>query len=116
MEFLHFGIPTKDAKKWAGEIADLKVHFSDPASDAFGIEWLKFDAGSPMHEKIQTQSHVAFMVDNLEAAIRGKTILCSPFSPAPGFRFAFIEHEGAVIELCESKPAKTCGCSCGCGG
>ena len=101
MQYLHFGAPTTQEKKWFGHIAELGVHVTDPAADPFGIEWLKFDADSPMDKAIQTQPHVAFQVDDLDAAVAGKKILLAPMSPMSGMRIAFIDHEGVVIELCQ---------------
>ncbi|MDR2756735.1 MAG: hypothetical protein LBC20_13615 [Planctomycetaceae bacterium] len=103
MQYLHFGVPTTQEKNWSGYIADLGVHVTDPSADIFGIEWLKFDADSPMHESIKTKSHTAFAVDDLDAALAGKTIILPPYSPAPGFRIAFIDYDGAIIELSETK-------------
>ncbi|MCL2005751.1 MAG: hypothetical protein FWG73_06255 [Planctomycetaceae bacterium] len=102
MQFLHYGVPTTREKTWAGYVAELGVHITDPSADPFGIEWLKCDANSPMHEAIRTKPHVAFRVDDLDAAVAGKNILLAPMSPMPGMRIAFIEHEGAVIELCQT--------------
>ena len=99
MKFLHTGVPTTQEKNWSGHIAELGVHVTDPAADPYGIEWLKFDPDSCMHKAIQTKIHAAFQVDNLDAAVAGKTILLAPMSPMPGLRIAFIEHEGVVIEL-----------------
>ncbi|MGL4593353.1 MAG: VOC family protein [Thermoguttaceae bacterium] len=113
MQYLHFGVPTTENKNWAGHLPDMKVHYSDPSLDAFGIEWLKFDEGSPMHELIRTKPHVAFAVDDLDAALKGKNVIAPPYSPMPGFRFAFIEHDGLPIELTETKPVKSCCCGCG---
>jgi hypothetical protein len=106
MHYLHFGVPTTQEKNWSGYLADLGVHVTDPGADLFGIEWLKFDADSPMHESIQTKPHTAFAVDDLDAVLSGKKILLPPYSPAPGFRLAFIDYEGAVIELSETKETK----------
>ncbi|MDR2171611.1 MAG: hypothetical protein LBP59_15825 [Planctomycetaceae bacterium] len=103
MKYLHFGVPTTQDREWAGYISDLGVHVTDPAADPYGIEWLKFDADSPMHELIKTQSHAAFEVDDLDAALVGKTVLLQPFSPMPGLRIAFIDNNGAIIEISESK-------------
>jgi hypothetical protein len=99
MEYKHFGVPTTQERNWAGYIAELGVHVTDPSADPYGIEWLKFDAGSPMHKKIQTVPHAAFQVDDIDAAVAGKTILLAPMSPMPGLRIAFIDSDGAVIEL-----------------
>ena len=101
MQYLHYGVPTTQEKTWAGHVAELGVHTTDPTADPYGIEWLKFDADSPMHEAIRTKTHAAFQVDDLDAAVAGKTILLAPMSPMPGLRIAFIEHDGAVIELCQ---------------
>ena len=101
MKYLHFGVPTTQEKNWAGYVADLGVHVTDPTADPFGIEWLKFDANSPMDKSVQTLPHAAFQVDDLDAAVAGKKILCAPMSPMPGMRIAFIDHDGAVIELCQ---------------
>jgi len=99
MQFQHFGVPTTQERNWAGYVAELGVHFTDPNADPYKIEWLKFDADSPSHKAVQTQPHAAFQVDDLDAALEGKKILLAPMSPMPGLRIAFIDHEGAVIEL-----------------
>jgi hypothetical protein len=101
MQYLHFGVPTAQEKNWAGHIAELGVSVTDPSTDPFGIEWLKFDVNSPMHKAIQTNSHAAFQVDDLDAAVKGKKILLAPMSPMPCLRIAFIDNDGAVIELCQ---------------
>jgi len=101
MKYLHFGVPTTQEKTWAGYVAELGVHVTDPTADPFGIEWLKFDPNSPMDKAVQTKPHAAFQVDDLEAAVKGKKILLAPMVPMPGLRIAFIEHDGAVIELCQ---------------
>jgi len=101
MKYLHFGVPTTGKKNWVAHIAELGVHVTEPTADPFGIEWLQFDSDSPMHEAIRTKPHVAFQVEDLASAVSGKTVLLAPMSPMSGLTIAFIEHEGAVIELCQ---------------
>lgn len=113
MNYHHLGVPVKEERAWAGYIADGKVHYSDPEQDPFRIEWLKFDADSPMPAELQNQYHIAFMVDDLEAALVGKEIFLGPFSPTEGVRCAFFRHQGVLVEFMCDKPAKTCGCGCG---
>ncbi|MDR1484840.1 MAG: hypothetical protein LBT09_08465 [Planctomycetaceae bacterium] len=103
MKYLHFGVPTTNEKEWVAYIDELGVRVTEPASDPFGIEWLRFDVDSPMHELIKTRPHVAFIVDDLDAALLGKTVLLPPFNTGPGSRIAFIDNDGAIIELAESK-------------
>lgn len=103
MQFLHFGVPTSQVKPNTHFIEALGVHVTSPADDPFQIEWLRFEPNSPMHESIKTKSHAAYKVDDLDEVLKGKTIICDVFSPAPGKRLAFIDFDGAVIELFEEK-------------
>ena len=99
MKYDHIGIPTTTDKKWSAYLEGAKVHITDANSDPYKIEWLKFEPGSPMPEVIQNVAHVAFQVDDIGAAIHGKTVIVEPFSPMEGVRCAFIEHDGTSIEL-----------------
>lgn len=54
---------------------------------------------SPLPELVKTVAHVAFVVDDLQAATDGKDILIEPNSPAKGFKVAFIVDNGAPIEF-----------------
>ena len=101
MKYIHIGIPTTEEKKWAGYLEDGKVHFSNPDDTPFKIEWLKFEPGSPMPEILQKTTHIAFQVDDLDAAMAGHEVIVPPFSPSPGTRCAFIVHEGLAIEFME---------------
>jgi hypothetical protein len=103
MLFLHYGVPVSAKKPAMNFIEALGVSVTDPAADPHTIEWLYFEPNSPMHKSIQTKNHVAYQVDDLDAALKGYNVVCQPFSPAPGTRLAFIEDNGAVIELMESK-------------
>ena len=49
-----------------------------------------------MPEMMRTRPHLAFKVDNIEAALAGHEILVETFSPGEGVRVAFINHDGAV--------------------
>ncbi len=60
---------------------------------------LKFDRNCPLPELVKTVPHVAFVVDDLAAAIAGKEILIKPNSPAEGVTVAFIVDNGAPIEF-----------------
>lgn len=103
MQFLHFGVPTTEKKPNTVFIEGLGVHVTDPSADPFQIEWLRFEPNSPMHEAVKTKSHVAYKVDDLDAVLKDKKIICDVFSPAPGKRLAFIDFNGAVIELFEER-------------
>ena len=42
--------------------------------------------------------HVAYRVDDLDAAIAGEEVILEPFEPSPNFTVASILKDGAVIE------------------
>jgi len=62
---------------------------------------MRFEAGCPLPWLVQTVPHVAFEVDNLEAAIAGKKVIIEPNSPSEGIRVAFIEENGVPVEFLE---------------
>ena len=101
--FSHIGIPTTEEKNWDGFYEPEKIHYTDFTKDEYGIEWVKFDADTPMPEMMRTIPHVAFLVDNIEEAIEGKEILVPTFSPGQGVRVVFIVHNGAPVEFMEVK-------------
>lgn len=112
MKFDHIGIPTTEEKNWANFVEGGKVHVSDPTADPYGVEWLKFESGSPMPELIQTRTHIAFEVENLDAALKNAKVIVEPFDAMEGVRCAFIDHEGLPVELIQ-KAKKSCCCGCG---
>ncbi|MCG9793743.1 hypothetical protein [Flavobacterium algicola] len=101
--FSHIGIPTTEEKNWDGFYEPGKIHFTDFSKDEYGVEWVKFDADSPMPEMMRTIPHVAYLVDNMEEALEGKEILVPTFSPGEGVRVAFIVHNGSPVEFMEVK-------------
>ena len=101
--FSHIGIPTAEEKKWDGFYAPGKIHHTDFTKDEFGIEWIKCDADSPMPKMFRELPHVAYLVENIEEALKDKIILVETFTPGAGVRVAFIIHNGAPVEFMEIK-------------
>ncbi len=101
MEFKyhHIGIPTVQPIKGEVYLPDYKLfHFGYDDSE-FGIEWMRYEKGCPLPEIVKTVPHVAFQVDDILKAIHGRKIIIEPNSPSPGVTVAFIEENGAPIEL-----------------
>lgn len=48
---------------------------------------------------VKTIPHVAFVVDDLNKELEGKKVIIEPNSPSEGLLVAFIEVNGAPIEL-----------------
>ncbi|MFV2054863.1 MAG: VOC family protein [Thiohalomonadales bacterium] len=101
MKFNHIGIPTKD--KFEGEIdlPHLRMTVSDHENNPYGIQWQRYWDDAPYPELVKTVPHVAFVVKNLLREIEGKKVIIQPTSPSEGLVVAFIEVNGAPIELME---------------
>jgi hypothetical protein len=63
------------------------------------VEWLRFEPDAPAPDLVKTVPHVAFVVDDLPAAIENKQVIIAPNSPSPGVTVAFIVDNGAPIEF-----------------
>ncbi len=95
----HLGIPTDQEMKWDAYLENLKVHIQEYENDPFGIEWMKFEKGSPLPEIIQKRPHVAFVVKDLEKAIKGFELLVPVSEPRPGMKTCFVVHKGIGVEF-----------------
>lgn len=95
----HTGIPTTERKKGERYLPKFGLHVSGFPDSPYGIEWMRFEAGSPIPALIQAVPHVAFEVDDLEQALAGKELLTPPNSPSDGVRVAMIVDDGCPIEL-----------------
>lgn len=81
------------------------MYVSGYDTSPYGIEWMRFEDDAPLPELVKTVPHVAFEVDDLEAAIAGKDILIAPNSPSPGVIVAFIVDDGAPVEFLQIDPS-----------
>jgi hypothetical protein len=101
MKFSHLGIPTN--ARFEGEISlpHLKMTVSDHENYPYGIQWMRFWEGAPYQELVKTVPHVAFEVENLAKELEGKQVIIEPNSPSDGLTVAFIEVNGAPVELME---------------
>ena len=99
MKFHHLGIPTKNKLKDEEHLKDLKIYVSGFGRSPYGVEWNRFEEDAPYPDLVKTVPHVAFEVDDLEAALKGKNVIIEPNSPSPGVVVAFIEDNGAPIEF-----------------
>lgn len=105
----HVGIPTTTRHPTEEYIAHLKMYVAGFSTSPFGVEWMRFEPGSPVSDLIQRVPHVAFEVDDLETAIAGQTLLGEVSSPSPGVRVAMILDDGAPIEILQFEKANAIG-------
>ncbi|MGD2147480.1 MAG: hypothetical protein PVH41_12360 [Anaerolineae bacterium] len=99
----HLGLPTESERPGERYIDRFKMHVTGFESSPYGIEWMRFEEGSPVPEIIRTVPHIAFEVDDLETALQDKEVLTPPNSPSDGVVVAMIIHDGAPIELLQFK-------------
>jgi hypothetical protein len=62
---------------------------------------MRFEQGSPISEMVQRIPHIAFEVDDLNSAVKGKQMIGEISSPSQGVKVAMIIENGAPIELLE---------------
>lgn len=102
MEFSHVGLITDEPKPGEVFVAATRVWITDFVQHPYHIEWLRFEADSPVRGPVRTQPHVAYRVPSIEAAARGMTVLLEPFDPLPNLRVGFYQTaDGAVVEFME---------------
>ena len=99
MKFNHIGIPTTDRLEGEIDLPHLKMTVSDHANNPFGIQWQRYWEDAPYPDLVRTVPHVAFEVDDIESALADQKIIIAPNSPSDGVVVAFIEVEGAPVEL-----------------
>ena len=84
----------------------LGVHVAGFETSPYGIEWIRFEPHCPVPELVRSVPHIAFAVDDLDEALKGREILIAPNEPSAGVRVAFILDDGAPVELLQFDTAK----------
>ena len=101
MKFNHIGIPTTERFEGEIDLPHLKMTVSDHENNPYGIQWQRYCDDCSLPELVKTVAHVAFVVDDLEKEIEGKNVIIKPNSPSEGLMVAFVEINGAPVELME---------------
>jgi hypothetical protein len=97
--FHHVGVITDERRPGEIFVPETRVHVTNPADSPYRIEYLRFEPDSPVTGPVRTLPHMAFQVDDLDAALAGEEVLLRPFQPMEGLRVAFIRKDGAVFEF-----------------
>ena len=97
----HIGIPHTQPRAQEHHVVHLGVHVSGFETSPYGIEWIRFEPHCHVPEIVKTVPHIAFAVDDLDEALKGREILIAPTEPSAGVRVAFILDDGAPVELLE---------------
>jgi len=97
----HLGIPTTLPHPGETYLPHLKLYVSGFETSPFGIEWMRFEPDCRASELVRTVPHIAFEVDDLEAALAELSATSEISSPSEGVRVAMIVADGAPVELIE---------------
>ncbi len=95
----HLGIPTNVPRASETYLEQFGLYVSGFPTSPYGIEWMRFEASSPLHPLIKSLPHIAFEVDDLDSALIGQHVISPPGSPSDGVRAAMIVVDGAPVEL-----------------
>ncbi|MCW8810733.1 MAG: hypothetical protein OQJ93_13215 [Ignavibacteriaceae bacterium] len=102
-KYHHIGIPTKNSFKGEKYLEEYKVYYGGYEESEFGIEWMRYEEECDLPEIVKTIPHIAFEVDNIYEAIKGRKLIIEPNMPSEGNIVAFIEENGAPIEFIQTK-------------
>ena len=102
-EFDHVGLPTDTKQEGESYVAETKVWVTNPRQNRYKVEYLRFEPDTPVKGPVRELPHLAFKVDDLDAAIKGEKVLLGPFRVDDNLRVVFIYKDGAVFEFMEFK-------------
>jgi hypothetical protein len=106
-EFDHIGIITLEPHEGESWVEFSKVWVTNPRTHPQRIEYIRplamptIDPANVALWKLWHLPHVAYRVDDLDAAIRGAEVVLGPFEPGDFGRVVFILEHGVVIEYLE---------------
>lgn len=104
-KFHHIGIPTNEVQPNEKYIRKFKLYTSGFTTNPFGVELMRYENDSPIDMRIQTEPHLAFLVNDLDYELKSHkfNIITPPNAPSNGVRVAMIEYDNTIIELIEFK-------------
>ena len=105
--FHHIGLPTDERQAGEAYVEDTKVWVTRPEDHPYRVEYLRFEADSPVRGPIRDQPHVAFRVEDMETALETEEVILEPFSPMEGLTVAFFMKDGAVFEYMQFEGGAT---------
>ncbi|OON38731.1 hypothetical protein BTJ39_16705 [Izhakiella australiensis] len=100
-QFHHLGIPLEDGIN-EGIYSEKAGMYTTDNPGKFRVQWHRFTADSPLHTLIKTVPHVAFKVEDLDAAIEGEEVILGPYEPIDDYRVAIINDAGVPVELIQT--------------
>jgi hypothetical protein len=103
VQFDHIGIVSAEKKAGATFVPATRVWRTDPRKHPFRVEWLRFEPDSPVTGPVREMPHVAYRVDDIQAAAAGMEVLLEPFDVGPRIVAFHQTPDGAVVEFVKYK-------------
>lgn len=103
-QFDHIGIVTEVSQAGESWVEQSRCWVTNPRLHPQRIEYIRPEAKPQLDPadvglwKLWHLPHVAYRVDDLDAAINGQEVILPPFDPGGFGRVAFVHIDGAVIE------------------
>ena len=106
--FHHIGLPTDEPQAGETYVADTKVWVTRPEDHPYRIEYLRFEADTPVTGPVRDLPHVAYRIDSdIHEALEGEDVIIEPFTPMEGLQVAFFMKDDAVIEYMQFREGAT---------
>lgn len=99
----HVGVPTTFEQPNETFSEGLHVYLTDPDNHPYSYEYLRYVPGTPLPDILTKQNHVAYYVDDLDAAMKDGDVIVQPMQASETRRISFIVKDGLPIELIEDK-------------
>ncbi|MFH1264370.1 MAG: hypothetical protein ABIK89_01490 [Planctomycetota bacterium] len=103
LQFEHLGIVTTQKQQGERFVPATRVWVTDFTKHPYRVEWLRFEPDSPVTGPVREMPHVAYRVDDIEAAARGLKVLLAPFDAGPRLAGFYQTADGAVVEFVKYK-------------
>ena len=103
MQFEHIGLITTEPKPGESFVEATRVWRTNYLEHPYRVEWLRFEADSPVTGPVREMPHVAYRVEDIEAASEGLKVLLAPFDVGPRIVGFYQTPDGAVVELVKYK-------------
>jgi hypothetical protein len=105
--FDHIGIVTLEPQEGESWVPFSEVWVTNPRLHPQRIEYIRprsmprIDPSNAGLWKLWNLPHVAYRVDDLDAAIQGEQVVLGPFEPADFGRVVFVHKDGLIVEYLE---------------
>jgi hypothetical protein len=105
--FDHIGIPTREPQSGESWVAFSKCWVTNPRKHPQRLEYIRAETVPEIPReqvglwKLWHWPHVAYRVDSLEEALKGKELVYGPFDPGGFGKVAFTLEDGIIVEYLE---------------